>query len=78
MRSILLVILVIAIGGLAFSGYLSFRELFGSPAEACAPLGEPGTPLGTVLGTPPCIYGFVMYLAIAVLTIIALARRAAH
>jgi uncharacterized membrane protein len=72
MKSLLVAIFVLAVGGLAFSGYLSYRELFGSSAvPACTPVGEPGT----VLGAPPCIYGFFMYLAILGLTVIALARR---
>ena len=72
MKSLLSAILVLAVGGLAFSGYLSYRELFGSSTvPACTPVGEPGT----VLGAPPCIYGFFMYLAILVLIVIALARR---
>jgi uncharacterized membrane protein len=72
----LVVILVLGLGGLAFSGYLSYRELFGAPhAPACTPVGEPGT----IFGAPPCIYGFAMYLAIVVLAIVALAyRRAAR
>ena len=72
MKRLLITILVLGLGGLAFSGYLSYRELFGAPnAPACTPVGEPGT----MLGAPPCIYGFVMYLAIVVLAIVALAYR---
>ena len=54
------------------SGYLSYRELFGPPGAAMCP--SPGAP-GTVLGAPACVYGFFMYLAIAVITAIALGRR---
>ena len=72
MKPLLLLILVVASGGLAFSGYLSYRELFGStPAAQCTPIGD----AGTMLGAPPCIYGLVMYLAIVVITTIALLRR---
>lgn len=71
MKRALVVILVIATGGLAFSGYLSYRELFAAePVGQCTPLGEPGG----VLGAPPCIYGFFMYLAIVVISAIGLAR----
>ena len=75
MKSLLFAILVLAVGGLAFSGYLSYRELFGSSTvPACTPVGEPGT----MLGAPPCIYGFFMYLAILVLSVIAVSRRRAQ
>jgi len=70
--------LLLAIGllGLAFSGYLSYRELFAAePVTSCSPVGSPGT----ILGYPPCIYGFVMYLGIVVVATLGLvgARRAA-
>lgn len=71
MRPLLLIILVIAAGGLVFSGYLSYGELFAASPAVCTPVGEPGT----VFGAPPCIYGFFMYLAIVVATVIALIRR---
>lgn len=72
MKALLVTILALAVGGLAFSGYLSYRELFGaSTGPACTPVGEPGT----VMGAPVCIYGFVMYLAIVVLAVVALARK---
>ena len=75
MKTLLTIIFVLGLGGLAFSGYLSYRELWGArEAAACTPLGEPGS----ALGAPPCIYGFFMYLAITVLTAIALVRRRAH
>lgn len=63
MRYALRIILGIGVLGLAFSGYLSYREIFASAAaQSCSPMGEPGT----VLGYPPCIYGFIMYLAVVV------------
>ena len=74
MKSLLVLILVIASGGLAFSGYLSYRELFASAPAQCSPAGEPGG----ILGAPPCIYGFFMYLAIVVMIVLALARRRAE
>ena len=75
MKILLSLILALALGGLAFSGYLSYRELFGSSgAPTCTPVGEPGS----ALGAPPCIYGFFMYLIIAVLTTLALTRRRAE
>ena len=47
------IILVIALGGAAFSGTLTYQELF---AEGSA---------GTILGDPACVYGFLMYLLVS-------------
>ena len=70
-KHVLQALLILGLCGVAFSGYLSYRELFGAPtATACTPVGEPGT----ILGYPPCIYGLVMYLAIVVLATTGLRR----
>jgi hypothetical protein len=61
-QTALIVILILAIAGLLFSGYLSYSELF---HKAC--------PLGTctqVSGVPACVYGFVMYLALFIIALI--------
>lgn len=71
MKRLLIAILVIAAGGLAFSGYLSYRELVGSTPAACTPVGEPGT----ILGAPACIYGFFIYLTLVVIAGVALVHR---
>jgi uncharacterized membrane protein len=55
------VILAISLLGVAFSGFLSYQELFGGTATSCP---APGAP-GTVFGYPACIYGFFMYLVLA-------------
>ncbi len=60
-RRVLQVILAISLFGVAFSGFLSYQELFGGTATSCP---APGAP-GTVLGYPACVYGFFMYLALA-------------
>jgi len=60
MKRALQVILAIALAGVAFSGYLSYRELF-LAVEGCSTVGAPGT----ILGYPPCIYGLVMYTVVA-------------
>lgn len=72
MQRSLQVVLVVALLGLAFSGYLSYFELF-VPSEPamCTPVGAPGT----VLGYPPCIYGFFMYLAIVIIVVLGLRSR---
>lgn len=56
-------ILAISLFGVAFSGVLSYRELFGTGAVKCP---APGAP-GTVFGYPACVYGFFMYLILAAL-----------
>lgn len=56
-------ILGLSMFGTLFSGVLSYRELFGVTAMSCP---APGAP-GTVLGYPACIYGFFMYLAVALI-----------
>ncbi len=46
--------------GTVFSGTLSYRELFSGGVLACP---SPGAP-GTILGYPACVYGFVMFLIV--------------
>lgn len=62
MKRALQIIFAISLFGLAFSGYLSYGEVFGGAAAPCP---SPGAP-GTVFGYPACVYGFFMYLIIAV------------
>ena len=54
-------ILGISLFGVAFSGTLTYQEVFGKTAAACP---APGTP-GTVFGYPACVYGLLMYIVIA-------------
>lgn len=61
MKHSLQTILAISIFGCLFSGYLSARELFAHAAPACAAVGPPGT----ILGYPPCVYGFFMFALLA-------------
>ena len=55
---------LLSAAGTLFSGVLSYRELFGQTALACP---SPGAP-GTVLGYPACVYGFFVFLALAIVT----------
>jgi len=57
------IILGISLFGLAFSGVLTYQELFGNAATSCP---SPGAP-GTVFGYPACVYGFFMYLSIVII-----------
>lgn len=55
-------ILGLSLFGTAFSGFLTYQELFGASAMSCP---APGAP-GTVFGYPACVYGFFMFAAIAI------------
>lgn len=68
MKRALLIIFAVSLFGLAFSGFLSYREVF---AAGAAPCPAPGAP-GTVFGYPACVYGFFMYLAIALIAAVGL------
>lgn len=61
MKRALQIILVVSVFGAAFSGVLSYQELYGDAAVTCP---APGAP-GTVFGYPACVYGFFMYLIVA-------------
>lgn len=67
MRHALQGTLVVSLGGMAFSGYLTYRELFAN-ALACP---SPGAP-GTILGYPACVYGFFMYCALVAISVFGL------
>lgn len=57
-------IMYLSIAGMLFSGYLSYGELF---AKVCA--------LGTctaVGGVPACVYGFVMYAIVFIISMLGL------
>ena len=62
-RLALKIILGISVIGILFSGTLTYQELFGSTALSCP---APGAP-GTVFGYPACVYGFFMYVVLAVI-----------
>jgi hypothetical protein len=68
MKRALQLILGISLFGTAFSGVLSYRELFGAAAVACP---APGAP-GTVFGYPACVYGFFIYLLISIISVFGL------
>ena len=61
MKRALQIVLAISLFGAAFSGVLTYRELFAQTAAVCP---SPGAP-GTVFGYPACVYGFFMYLIVA-------------
>lgn len=57
-------IFAISAVGVAFSGTLTYREVFAKTAAACP---SPGAP-GTVFGYPACVYGLLMYTVIATIS----------
>jgi hypothetical protein len=61
MKRALQIILAISLFGVAFSGTLAHREVFGHSAAVCP---SPGAP-GTVFGYPACVCGFFMYILVA-------------
>lgn len=66
-RTALKTIMWLSILGMLFSGYLSYAELF---RKFCA--------LGTctnVAGVPACVYGFVMYLIVFVISLLGLKNK---
>ena len=68
LKRALQLILTISLLGIAFSGVLTYQEVFGASALACP---APGAP-GTILGYPACVYGLFMYVAIAAVAAYAL------
>lgn len=64
-------ILGIGTAGLAFSGYLSYQEFFGTCTAGCPVL----NPSSTILGYPACIYGFFMYAAIVLIASLGLQKK---
>lgn len=69
MKRALMVVLVLAACGVAFSGVLVYREVFAGAAGCGAPAAG-GT---KILGLPACVYGFGMFLAILVSAALGLA-----
>lgn len=52
-------IAVISFGGMLFSGVLSYRELFLGQCQLS--FVRCGIATGPILGLPACVYGFLMY-----------------
>lgn len=67
-QTALKIILIFSIIGILFSGYLSYSELFASSAAFC----PTGTCSQRIASIPVCIYGFIMYLIIFIISILGL------
>ena len=61
----------ISLFGALFSGTLTYKEVFGTTALSCP---SPGAP-GTVFGYPACVYGFVMYVILTIISGLGLWRK---
>jgi len=59
------IIVYISILGLLFSGYLSYSELF----KGTCPVGGG---CSFLIGLPTCVYGFIMYLVIFIISLLGL------
>ncbi len=64
----LTIILIIAIAGMIFSGYLSYTEL---TQKTCAL----GGGCSSLIGIPTCVYGFIMYFLVFLIALLCLLRR---
>lgn len=67
-KQALQIIAIISWVGIIFSGTLTFQEFFGKSTLSCP---APGAP-GTVFGYPACVYGLLMYIALAVIAYLGL------
>lgn len=63
----LILILIISIAGMLFSGYLSYGELI---RKACS-LGR----CSSLGGIPVCVYGFVMYLIVFIISVLGITSK---
>ncbi|MFA5125413.1 MAG: hypothetical protein WC462_00230 [archaeon] len=62
------IILGLSLAGMLFSGYLSYGEL---TAGTCPVSGG----CSLLFGIPACVYGFVMYTAVMIISIIGLKQK---
>lgn len=62
-----LIVFLISIAGLLFSGYLSYLELFIPQGCVVSPV-SCGTSGFTIADLPACVYGFFMYVSIFLIT----------
>lgn len=70
------IIFLVALLGVGFSGFLTYKEFFLNTGPSCAAVGA----AGTIFGYPPCVYGLGMYTLLVVIATLGLvgARKALH
>lgn len=61
-KTLTAILIVVAVAGLLFSGYLSYIELSGQGASC--------TITKQIFGLPTCVFGFIMYAIILLLAIL--------
>jgi len=74
-RTAVIIVLVLSVLGMAMSGYLTYKNLWGP--EGCSTnsfLSCGGAKAVKIFGLPTCIYGFFMYLIVFVLAIATLIK----
>lgn len=64
-RTALKIVFGLSLLGVAFSGTLSYLELFCNVPTSCPAIAPEGTPL---LGYPACVYGFGMFVILAIIS----------
>lgn len=64
-RTALKIVFGLSLLGTAFSGTLSYLELFCNVASSCPAIAPAGTPL---LGYPACVYGFGMFVILTLVS----------
>jgi len=62
------IIMILALLGMTFSGYLSYVELF--TGECNTGIVSCGVKTGTILSLPACVYGFFMYTIVFVVSLL--------
>jgi len=71
-RTALKIVFGLSLLGTAFSGMLSYIELFCTGTASCPAIAPPGVPL---LSYPACVYGFGMFVLLSVIAGIGLWKR---
>ncbi len=64
-RVALTIVFILSLLGTAFSGTLSYIELFCTGAASCPAIAPPGLPL---LSYPACVYGFGMFVVLTLVS----------
>jgi hypothetical protein len=73
-KTSLKIVFILSIAGLLFSGYLSYYELF-VPGGCANAIVSCGLKKVTIANLPACVYGFFMYLAIFIISLLGLNKK---
>lgn len=72
LKTILTIVLVTAVAGVLFSGYLSYNTLFADGCEEA--IVSCGVEPIEIFGLPTCVYGLAMFIIVTILVSIALTK----